>query len=50
LECYNIIVEEDEDLHNINITKSGGNRDFVGLEPKIPDVAKPIKFTMIGDH
>lgn len=43
LECYNINAKEDEDPHNMDITKLEGNREVIGIELEIPDIVKLVK-------
>ena len=43
LECCNLIVEEEEDPRNIDITESEGYREVTRPEPEILDITNPLK-------
>lgn len=43
LKCYNVITKEvDEDLRNINILESKGQREVRGPSAEILDISKPV--------
>jgi hypothetical protein len=46
--CYNINADEDDDLRNVNISETEGQRDIEGPGIELPFVAKPIKIKKVN--
>lgn len=42
LECYNLIVEEEDDPRNVDKAESEGHREVNGPKPEIQDITKPL--------
>ena len=48
VECYNLTIDEDDDLHNIDIPESEGHCDVHGSAVKAPKVTQPLKTQTIN--
>lgn len=48
MECYNLVADEDEEPHNMNIPESKGSRKVQGLKFEIPEVAEKFKTKKIN--
>jgi hypothetical protein len=46
--CYNINVDEDDDLRKVNITETKGKRDVEGPRIEIPFIGHPIKIKKVN--
>jgi hypothetical protein len=47
-ECYNINVDEDDDLRDVNILETEGQRDIEGPGIELPFVGQPIKIKKVN--
>ena len=46
--CYNINVDEEDDLRNVNIVEIEGQRDIEVLTFKLPFLGQPIKIKKVN--
>jgi hypothetical protein len=46
--CYNINIDDDDDLRKVNITKTEGQRDVEGPKIDLPFIGQPINIKKVN--